>query len=263
MAYIKQNFADGEVLLAEHLNKIEEQIALNEELINDKADIDDVLTNSGTQELSKGNLIILDDKEVVNSDGTVTYGTGVGVSVRRPYNGMTRAAGVFVHSDGVAAMRTTEIDDSGKKTVLSSMTLGESETEFINPVNIASGGTGATSASEALENLGGLEIVDARGAEFDMNELFTSGAHCKIYRTNEKTLNTPHNLGYTTFYGSRILSLTSSSTYGKQIAYVMGKGNFERTLNNGAIGDWVKICNADDVAKQIQAAVDSTWEASY
>ena len=40
MTYIKQNFINGMVLKAEHLNHIEDQIEMNEALIVDKADKD-------------------------------------------------------------------------------------------------------------------------------------------------------------------------------------------------------------------------------
>ena len=38
MSYIKQNFIDGEILKADQLNEIEDQIILNESLIANKAD---------------------------------------------------------------------------------------------------------------------------------------------------------------------------------------------------------------------------------
>ena len=38
MSYIKHNFVDGDVLMADHLNTMEDQIVLNEEAIAQKAD---------------------------------------------------------------------------------------------------------------------------------------------------------------------------------------------------------------------------------
>jgi hypothetical protein len=108
-----------------------------------------------------------------------------------------------------------------------------------------------------------LEIVDASGANHDMDKIFGSGRHCKIYLTDKDTLNTPHAKGATTFMRSYILSMANSVMYGKQIAYSMGGSTFERKLKDGVIGDWTKIYNANEVKDLIQTAIDATWEASY
>lgn len=130
-------------------------------------------------------------------------------------------------------------------TVYNALILGDSETSFGKPVAIGSGGTGATDASTALSNLGGLEVVDARSANFDMDAILKSGTHCKIYRTNGDTLGTPYKKGATTLMSAYILSCTSGTTYGKQFAFCSGGKTYERALNNDVIADWSYVINSN------------------
>ena len=117
-------------------------------------------------------------------------------------------------------------------------------------VPIANGGTGATTASAALANLNGVEIVDATGSTNDMDVIFKSGKQVKVYRTDGNTLNTPYKAGKTgTFTGANIFTITESATYGTQIAFINGGNNqYMRKLSNNTIGEWVKIITETDLS---------------
>lgn len=138
-----------------------------------------------------------------------------------------------------------------------------------NAVTIKQGGTGATDPSTALANLGGLEVIDARSDSYDMDAIFQSGEHCKLYRTDKNTKGTPYNKGNTTFQSALVLSFANTSNNAKQIAYVAGQDIYERTLKSGEIGDWRNLSNNPDVATQvwveskIQEAINAAWEAEY
>lgn len=119
-------------------------------------------------------------------------------------------------------------------------------------IQVSEGGTGANNAADALANLGGVEIVQAKGAEYDMDAILKGGSHFKIYSTNKDTLGTPYNKGVSNLSASVIISFSSSTTYGKQIAIVSGgKITFERRLNGGEIGDWYKVITSEEPYKEL------------
>lgn len=108
-------------------------------------------------------------------------------------------------------------------------------------VDIEQGGTGASTAAEALANLGGLPIINAHGSSHDMGDVLLSGAHLAMYKTNAETRGTPYDLGLTTFYMSAILSFATAE-YGTQVAIASGDAHlYIRTLYEGKIGDWKKV----------------------
>lgn len=137
--------------MAEHLNKMEEQIAANETSINNKADINHehsytlagVLLNSGTQELTNGTLKIIDNNGASN-----------GFAIETPYNGITRVVETFVGDNGEAYFRLSEIDSGGTQNILNYIMLQSDATSLKKPLDISSGGTGAATAEAALTNLG-------------------------------------------------------------------------------------------------------------
>ena len=112
-------------------------------------------------------------------------------------------------------------------------------------IDVVHGGTGAKTASEALANLNGLEIVDATSASYDMDAILKSGTHCKLYKTSSATLGTPYNKGITTFQAALIISFASSASYGKQVAFCSGTKTYERAMNNGEISTWVSSLNTE------------------
>ena len=79
-------------------------------------------------------------------------------------------------------------------------------------IQVSEGGTGANNAADALANLGGVEIVQAKGAEYDMDAILKGGSHFKIYSTNKDTLGTPYNKGVSNLSASVIISFSSSTS---------------------------------------------------
>lgn len=111
---------------------------------------------------------------------------------------------------------------------------------------LSRGGTGvsADSASGLLEALGCIEMIQANGADYDMDVIIKSGSHRKLYRIGPNTLNTPYTeqLSDGFSYGL-ILSFSVSPTSARQIAIYAGQagGIFERRLYNDQISDWRKF----------------------
>ena len=102
-----------------------------------------------------------------------------------------------------------------------------------------------------------VSIINATGSSNDMNTIFKSGAQVKFYRTNGETLNTPYKAGLTgTLVGAYILTLTGSTTYGKQIAYINGGGTFERRMSNGTIEGWQRVINNDNDLTALNNAIN-------
>lgn len=150
MSYEKQNFVNGLVLMAEHLNKIEDQIALNEDSINTKADVNHthsynlsgVLLDAGTQELSDGTLRIIDNNN-----------EQYGFEVRTALSDATKFAKISIDSNGDAYFKVFTLDGTTEN-VLNYILLQSDSTSLRRPLSINSGGTGATSKESALANLG-------------------------------------------------------------------------------------------------------------
>jgi hypothetical protein len=159
---------------------------------------------------------------------------------------------------------------SSNVSIKNEMKLYADRTTLRKPLTIESGGTGATNKEEALinlgltataeelnghetrigdmevylENLSNLEVVDASGDNYDMDVIFTSGEHCKIYETDGDTKGTPYKYEVSSFKCAYILSVSASLGNGKQIAYTNGGDTFERRLVGGEIGDWIDITNS-------------------
>lgn len=131
-------------------------------------------------------------------------------------------------------------------------------------IQVSEGGTGANNAADALANLGGVEIVDAQSAEYDMDAILKSGAHFKIYKTNNKTLGTPYNKGDSTLFGALIISYATTNFYGKQLALTSGgKVMYERNLSAGNISEWTKIVNYRDRWEELSLSDIGVKQRSY
>lgn len=106
-------------------------------------------------------------------------------------------------------------------------------------IPIANGGTGAATAAEALAALGGLAIIDATGANNNMDAVLSGGSHCALYITDNQTQGTPYAGGVTTFYRSLILSFAVTTSYGVQLALSAGAPSiYIRAMNDKKIGEW-------------------------
>lgn len=106
---------------------------------------------------------------------------------------------------------------------------------------IENGGTGATTASEALAALGCMGLFDVSDGNTDMDSVLTSGRHAAFYRTSNQTKGTPYDKGATTFHNALILSF-GGNNYGTQLALVSGSARlFIRSSSYGTVGDWTVI----------------------
>lgn len=84
-------------------------------------------------------------------------------------------------------------------------------------------------------------VINANSANYDMNTILKSGAHCKFYRTTSNALNTPYAQGVTSYGTALILSYAETTTNGVQYAFVSGhaqKLTYCRTMSDGVISSW-------------------------
>lgn len=120
----------------------------------------------------------------------------------------------------------------------------------ILPVGIKDGGTGGTTAAEALKNLGapGITFFDGTTA-VNANDLIEYGVYFFQYATGVYTNLPPNNGGLNGW----LVVLPDTGANAKQIWYRMGsEGNqhntYVRTIYgyNGTISDWAKIMTSKD-----------------
>lgn len=106
-------------------------------------------------------------------------------------------------------------------------------------VDIKDGGTGATSASGALANLGALA---APTTLTNADTPLASATGFTIYTLLSSTTNTPKTQGLTGLANGVLFSYASSATYGTQFAVYAGTNKiYMRTKNNGTLGTWQTI----------------------
>lgn len=99
-------------------------------------------------------------------------------------------------------------------------------------------------------NIGAVPIIYATSADYDMDEVFTSGPHCAFYHTSSTTLGTPYKQGITDSNACMILSYASPIGYGHQMAFIEGSSTiYIRTLASfpgvyeGIISQWEELGN--------------------
>jgi hypothetical protein len=78
-------------------------------------------------------------------------------------------------------------------------------------------------------NINGNFIADCNSVEIGKIQRF---------RFNSSTLNTPYKQGITAFSEGWVESYLSNANYGIQTAYLTGKDQYTRVLNNGTWGNW-------------------------
>lgn len=90
-----------------------------------------------------------------------------------------------------------------------------------------------------IESLGGLKIINANTAEYNMDTIIRGGAHCAFYKTTKYTLGTPYAQGdMGTLAAALILSYSVNQNFGIQIAYRAGGMPAYRTLGDGILSAW-------------------------
>ena len=119
------------------------------------------------------------------------------------------------------------------------------------------GGTGAITALEALQNLGGLPVIEAYSADWDMDNLINTG-EIALYKTNGDTLGTPYNKGIVDSHSAMIINYpsgsanTSVSRYASQVAICKSEHIYVRTYSGTTLSEW----------KQLEYASERTYYKS-
>lgn len=84
-----------------------------------------------------------------------------------------------------------------------------------------------------------IKCYDLRNTNADLNALFKGGAHIAVYLTDGTTLGTPHKEGKTTMQNAAIISYSSSTSMGAQLAFCSGSNLIcHRRMNSGTISKW-------------------------
>ena len=100
------------------------------------------------------------------------------------------------------------------------------------------------------DDIAAMPLIDARSADYDMDEILVSGMHHGAYRTNSATLGTPFKHGVLEFSAGLIISYANSATFAVQLALVSGAEHlYMRSVYNGTVTDWIEIASAADLAK--------------
>ena len=119
--------------------------------------------NSGNQELINASFRVIDEN-----------GAGNGLAVRRKKDGVYHSATIRGGTDGGALYGYNVVDAKGNSTQKNYLIMEEDATSFLKPLNIAGGGTGGTTKTAALNNLGislkavrfaGSAVVDGMNTE--------------------------------------------------------------------------------------------------
>lgn len=112
---------------------------------------------------------------------------------------------------------------------------------------ISEGGTNATDGLSALKSLGGLPVLSAEGAGYDLNLIGKTGEFA-WYKVDGSTINTPKFVGLTGASLGYVLNMPSGSTgtkqYAAQLAIHLGGtyAIYYRHASGGAsLGTWGKI----------------------
>lgn len=95
-----------------------------------------------------------------------------------------------------------------------------------------------------VEEIGGLPIIDARGSNFDLDQLLKSPRHHAIYVWDKDTLGTPYKYGKVSTETGITLSFSISNTYGYQISYLTHNAAIPWMRGNkgGELSEWNTGC---------------------
>lgn len=188
------------------------------------------LGDEGSQTIANGDLKITGNDAAIRLDSTPD------------------ADGNYVREYMILDDEKARLGFSENGSVTNQLTLGKTETSLTKPLTVASGGTGANTAVEALDNLGALNLNYITDDEHtiasgdDLNDYITAG----VYRAGsasvaESLVNAPP---YTKS-GFRLIVSGNSSTAGViQFAFFNTTNNYSYyrvQSSTGAWGSWVNI----------------------
>ena len=181
---------------------------------------DDVgaLGNKGNQLLSDGSLQINDTSDqgycfsVIRTRDGIKYNSTVDMIP-------TSGAGLYYYKDGV---------------LKNSITLGENNSSLYKALTIESGGTGATTAADARNNLGAATRINAGTYTGDLNVLGEGGVpNNSIVWVTPDTINVPHsNWGFVETWQSQDGAELQRYTGIDKVTYVRSR------FGNGISVDW-------------------------
>ena len=149
--------------------------------------------NSGNQELTNASFRVIDEN-----------GAGNGLAVRRKKDGVYHSATIRGGTNGGALYGYNVVDAKGNSTQKNYLIMEEDATSFLKPLNIAGGGTGGTTKTEALNNLGiSLNSVKFAGsAVVDSMTNEVSSSRCYVLKL----------LGYQIVFVNMIVKLSAKAT---------------------------------------------------
>ena len=161
--------------------------------------------NSGDQELVNASFRVIDEN-----------GESNGLMVRRKKDGVYHSATVRGGTNGGALYGYYVVDAKGNSTQKNYLIMGEDETSFLKPLNIGGGGTGGTTKTEALNNLG-ISLNSVRFAGSAVNDGMTteaSSSRCYVLKL----------LGYQIVFVNMIVKLSASATVSSGKWYELFEG---------------------------------------
>lgn len=161
-----------------------------------------IIVDKYGKDVPKGLRLQFDNFEVREEDGTIIV-HGVAEEI----------AGAIPNTDKGAPNGVAELDETGR----------------VPAVQMPS-----------LDDYGAFPAIDARSANYNMDDVLTSGSHFGVYRVNDKTLGTPATYGVTTRKYGLVFSFASSANYGVQFAILAGaECPFYRLLDEeGGLYSW-------------------------
>ena len=160
-------------------------------------------------------------------------------TIRRRVSGYTALTIAGSSDDWLVANKPISVTYNGTFWMIDDVRPNASDLYGVTPIE--KGGTGATTAAEALAALGCMGLFDVSDGSTDMDSVMTSGRHAAFYRTSNLTKGTPFDKGATTFHNALILSF-GGINYGTQLALVSGSARlYVRSSSYGTIGDWTVI----------------------
>ena len=90
--------------------------------------------------------------------------------------------------------------------------------------------------------VGAMPLISATTADWDMDAILKGGAHKGIYSVGSSTLGTPQQYGKSAYGWGIIISTSSGTTYGHQVAIIAGESKLlMRRMVSGNIEDWTEM----------------------
>ena len=107
--------------------------------------------------------------------------------------------------------------------------------------------------------IGALPMIEATTADYDMDAIIASGAHCAMYKTSANTLGTPYKKGVTNLQSCTILSWNNGQNRGQQVAFAAGRNDvFVRCLSVNGLEGWTRFATTDYAVNKAGDTMDGS-----